>query len=151
MLVGCSVAALGPTLAETFRLRGIERAMVVHSLDGLDEISPSAPTRAWLVERGQVTEREIGPADFGLPAHALQDVHGGDAEENGRTMRRVLDGEPGPMLDFVLMNAAAALYVAGADEDFRSGVERARDAVVSRRARDVLAAYIRLSQAAANE
>jgi anthranilate phosphoribosyltransferase len=150
MLVGCSVAALGPTLAETFRLRGIERAMVVNSLDGLDEISPSAPTRAWLVDAGTMREHELTPADFGLPAHALQDVQGGDAEANAGTMKGVLDGREGPVLDFVLMNAAASLYVAGAVGDYHEGVARAREAIAKGRARDVLESYIRLSRGASD-
>jgi anthranilate phosphoribosyltransferase len=145
MLVGCSVDALGPTLAETFRLRGMERAIVVHSLDGLDEISPSSPTRAWFVEGGQVREREIGPADFGLPAHPLQSVLGGDGAANAATMLALLDGQDGAVMDFVLMNAAAALYVAGRTTTLAEGVPIAREALTSGQARRVLDAYIRLS------
>jgi anthranilate phosphoribosyltransferase len=149
MLVGSSLAALGPTLAETFRLRGMRRAIVVHSLDGLDEISPSGPTRAWFVDDGQVREREIGPADFGLPAHPLELVLGGDAPANAKTMLALLDGQDGPVMDFVLMNAAAALYVAGRTETLAAGVPLAREALSSGRARRVLDAFVALSKEAA--
>jgi anthranilate phosphoribosyltransferase len=150
MLVGCSVASLGPVLAETFRLRGLERAIVVHSNDGLDEISPSTATAAWFVEGGEVSEREIGPADFGLPFHPLATVLGGDAEANAATMRELLDGRKGPVMDFVLMNAAAALYVAGKTPSLEAGVAPAREAILSGKAKGVLDAYVRLSREAAN-
>ena len=149
MLVGSGTATLAPIIAETLALRRLDRAIVVHSLDGLDEISPSGPTRAWFVEGDSLHEREIGPADFGLPAHPLQDVIGGDAAENALAMKTVLAGEAGPITDFVLMNASAALFVAGKTETLGGGVDIARDALVSGRARGVLDAYTRLSQEAA--
>jgi anthranilate phosphoribosyltransferase len=146
MLVGCSVPSLGPVLAEALRLRGLASAMVVHSTDGLDEISPAVATHAWLLEDGVVSDQEIGPADFGLPTHALDTVLGGDAPVNAASMRAVLDGGDGPITDFVLLNAAAALKVAGRVTDYLEGVDCAREAIQSGRARHVLADFIQLSQ-----
>lgn len=150
MLVGSGVASVAPLLAETLRLRGMQRAMVVHSAEGMDEISPAGPTAAWSIEDGHIRQLELLPADFGLPAHALSDVLGGDAAANAGTLRSVLSGEPGPMADFVLMNASAALLVAGATPDLRAGVAEAQDAISSGRAATVLDAYVRLSNEGAS-
>ncbi|MCC7363577.1 MAG: anthranilate phosphoribosyltransferase [Dehalococcoidia bacterium] len=146
MLVGVGAKAFGPLMAETFRLRGMERAMVIHSEDGLDEISPAAPSHAWVLENGRLSERTISPADFGLPGHALDAVVGGDAMHNSGQMNAVLDGAEGPVTDFVLMSASAALYVAGKTSDFREGVAIARESIASGRAREVLDRYVALSQ-----
>ena len=146
MLAGVGTKALGPLMAEAFRLRGMERAMVVHSADGLDEISPSGVTHAWIVAEGVLAERELRPRDFGLPEHPLASVAGGDPMENAGAMQAVLDGAEGPVTDFVLMNAGAALLIAGAASNFVEGVERARHAIASGKARDVLNQYVALTQ-----
>jgi len=148
-LVGVGSKALGPLIAETLALRGVERALVVHSEDGLDEISPAAPTLAWVVGDGAVAERVITPADFGILPSSLEAVAGGDAAANAGDILAILDGAEGPKTDFTIMNAAAALVVAGRAPDFRDGVALARDAVATGRAREVLDAYISLSREAA--
>lgn len=150
MLVGVGAKALGPVMAEAFRLRGLPRALVVHSAEGLDEISPEGVTYGWSVENGAVRELELRPADFGLPSHPVSTVIGGDAIQNSGALLAVLDGHEGPVTDFVLMNAAAALVVAGAAEDYVAGVAIARDSIGSGRAREVLDRYVVLSQEAAN-
>ena len=148
-LVGVGAASLGPLVAQALGLRGVEYALVVHSEDGLDEISPAAPTRAWVVADGAVAERTIAPADFGLPLAPLSAVAGGDAAANAGDILAILDGAEGPKTDFTLMNAAAALVVAGRAADFREGVRLAREAVAAGRAREVLDTYIALSREAA--
>lgn len=145
-LAGVGAAHLAPTMAEAFRLRGMPRAMVVHSADGLDELSPAAPTYAWILEDGHVYERELTPADFDLPVHPLPSVAGGTPQENAGTLVGVLDGAEGPPTDFVLLNAAAALYVAGAASGFREGTDMARESIASGRAREVLDTYIALTR-----
>ncbi|MEO5617182.1 MAG: anthranilate phosphoribosyltransferase [Candidatus Eisenbacteria bacterium] len=150
-LVGVGAAALGPLVAQALALRGMEHAIVVHSDDGLDEISPAGTTHAWIVGEGAVAERELRPSDFDLPEHALERVAGGDAEHNGGLLQAVLDGAEGPVTDFVLMNASAACFVAGLATDFAEGTLRAREAIASGRAREVFDQYIILSQAAASE
>jgi anthranilate phosphoribosyltransferase len=102
-----------------------------------------------VVEAGRVTEREIAPADFGLPTHPLTAVAGGDAQANAATMRSLLAGEPGPVRDFVLMNAGAALFAAGAAPDLAAGAAAAAVSIDSGKAKQVLERYVALSQAAA--
>jgi anthranilate phosphoribosyltransferase len=146
MLVGVGAKALAPLVAETFALRGMKRTIVVHSADGLDEISPVGVTHAWYVADGRVTERDLCPEDFGLPRHPLESVVGGDPEHNAGELLAVLDGREGPVTDFVLMTASAALYVAGKTDDLVTGVTIARDAIASGRAREVLDRYVAMSQ-----
>ncbi len=148
-LVGVGARALGPLVAEALALRGVEAALVVHSEDGLDEISPAAPTLAWVVGDGAVAERVITPADFGILPSSLEAVAGGDAPTNAGHILAILDGAEGPRTDFTVINAAAALVVAGRAADFREGTALARDAIASGRAREVLDAYIQLSREAA--
>lgn len=150
-LVGVGNRALGPLVAQALALRGIERGLIVHSEDGLDEISPAAPTHAWVVGDGAVAERDLSPEDFGLPRHALADVAGGDAQQNAGDILAILDGGEGAKTDFVVMNAAAALWVAGRTEDFAGGVALAREAIASGRAREVLDLYVALSKEPADE
>ncbi len=144
-LVGVGTRALGPLVAQALALRGLDRALVVHSDDGLDEISPAATTHAWVVGDGAVAERDLSPDDFGLPPHSLAEVAGGDAQQNAGDIRAILDGAEGAKTDFVVMNAAAALWVAGRADDLAAGVPLAREAIGSGRAREVLNHYVRLS------
>lgn len=144
-LAGVGAASLGPLMAQAFALRGMQRAMVVHSSDGLDEISPAAPTQTWIVEDGSLTEREIAPADFGLDVHSLAAVAGGDPATNAATLRTILGGSGGPVADFVAMNAAAACYVAGTATDLRQGADIAWEAIASGRALHTLDRYIALT------
>ena len=143
MLVGVSLKTFGPLLAETFRLRGV-RALVVHSAEGLDEISPAGPTFGWTVD-GTVREVELTPGEFGLPVHPIGAVAGGGPAENAATLRTVLGGAAGPVADFVLANAAAALRLAGKAESLRGGVAIARESIASGRATAVLDRYIALT------
>jgi anthranilate phosphoribosyltransferase len=148
-LVGVGSRALGPLVAEALALRGIERALVVHSDDGLDEISPAAPTHVWVVGDGAVAERVLTPADFGIAPAPLSAVAGGDAAENAGAILAILDGAEGPKTDFTVINAAAALVVAGRATDFRAAADLAREAIASGRAREVLDTYVALSREAA--
>ena len=150
-LVGVGARAIGPVVAEALALRGAGRAIVVHSNDGMDEISPAVSTHAWIVGDGAVTEREISPADFGLAAHPLSAVAGGEAQQNAGDILAILDGHDGPKTEFVLMNAAAALFVAGKTPGLAEGVTLAREAIASGRAREVLDHYVALTQEAGGE
>jgi len=145
-LVGVGARAIGPVVAQALALRGMERAIVVHSNDGLDEISTAGPTHAWIVGEGAVAERDLSPSDFGLGEHPLPAVAGGDAQQNAGDILAVMDGGDGAKTDFVLMNAAASLYVAGKAATFSEGVELAREAIASGRAREVLDHYVALTQ-----
>jgi anthranilate phosphoribosyltransferase len=118
------------TLALVLRELGSERAMVVHG-DGLDEITLHAPTRVAELENGQVRTYTLAPEDAGLSRARLKDLAGGDVRENVAIARRVLEGERGPRRDVVLLNAAAALRVAGRSDDLREGAALAARAIDS--------------------
>src|SRR6185295_9272488 len=85
-----------------------DSALVVRGEDGLDEMTTAAPTRIWMARDGKVEESVLDAVDLGLPRSATGDLRGGDAVFNGAAARRVFAGEPGPIRDAVLLNAAAA-------------------------------------------
>ncbi len=120
-LIGVADARYVERIAQAVRLMGSERNLIVHSDDGLDEISTTCPTTVVEVFAGQGFDLryEVTPEEFGLERVRLADLRGGDAEENAGHIRDVLDGVPGPRLDIVLLNAGAALYIAD-----RRGLDR---------------------------
>ena len=124
-------------------------AWVVHGEDGLDEISPHAPTRVSVVADGSVQERVVTPADFGLAPSAPGALAGGTPEENAVVLRRVLSGEPHPATTAVLLNAAASLALARGIS-LRDAVEQARASVASGAAMRTLAAWSAASLRAAS-
>lgn len=113
---------------------GVERAMVVHSFDGLDEISTTAPTQVTEVRDGQLYSYVINPQDYGFHAAAPDDYLGGTAEQNAEIILKILQGQLGPKRDIVLINAAAALYIAGSVPDLQSGLELAAASIDSGKA-----------------
>ena len=145
-LVGVGAAGLAPLVAGALRLRGLKRAMVVHSADGLDEISPAASTHAWIIEGDTVHERDLTPDDLGVEPHPLASVAGGSPEQNADALRRVLAGEAGPVADFVAINAGAACYVAGLAGDVEEGTRMAREVLASGTAGELAGGYVALTQ-----
>lgn len=126
-------------MAEALRDLGAEAALIVHGSDGLDEITTTGPTfAAELHADGSITEFEITPEDAGLPRAALDDLKGGEPEENAAAVRALLDGAPGAYRDIVVLNAAAALKLAGLAEDLKGGAERAAAAIDDGRAKQAL-------------
>jgi len=117
---------------------GAERAWVVHGAGGLDEISTLGHTKVSELRHGTVNTFYVHPADFGLPLARLEDLAGGSAGDNARTIEGLLDGETGPRRDIVLMNAGAALFVAGAAESMGAGIDLAARSVATGGARGVL-------------
>ncbi|MEW6271340.1 MAG: anthranilate phosphoribosyltransferase [Thermodesulfobacteriota bacterium] len=117
---------------------GTEHALVVHSRDGLDEISLGAPTDALELRDGAPVERVLTAADFGLAAVPVEELRAETAAHSAEAVRALLEGRPGPITDVVLANAAAALYVSGLAATLPEGVAKALDAVRSGAARDVL-------------
>lgn len=122
-LIGVYEPALTHKLAEALAMLGVKRAMVVHGLDGLDEISTIAPTQVTEVN-GQVTKTYIiDPAAYGFAGGSLYDYHGGTPEENGKIILDIFQGKrSGPKRDIVLLNAAAALVVAEKAESIKEGL-----------------------------
>ena len=126
---------------------GAEHAMVVHSHDGLDELSVSAPTHVCEVRDGVVRSYEMTPAEGGVETHKLEELAGGDVQMNAAIVRSVLEGKSGAAQDVVALNAGAALYVAGSAASVRDGVAMARQAIVSGRALAKLNELIESSKA----
>jgi anthranilate phosphoribosyltransferase len=144
-LVGVPRPELTEVMARALALLGAERAWVVHGADGLDEISTAGYTKVSECRQGAVNTFYIHPADYGVPRTPPASLRGGDAAENGGIARAILDGAPGAPRDIVLLNAAAALLVAGAAPTMRDGLGMAAAAIDSGRAREVLGRMIALS------
>lgn len=130
-LLGIYDAGKTEVIAEVLNRLGSKRAMVVSSLDGLDEISISAPTRVSELKDGKVHTFELQPPDLGLQIHRLDQVLGGDAQVNADIIRRILNGERGAYRDVVLANAGACIYVSGVAVSLTDGVARAAEAIDS--------------------
>jgi len=124
---------------------GAEHALVVHSHDGLDEISVSAPTYVCEVRDGGVRAYDLTPGEVGVTQHPIDDVAGGDAKMNAEIARAVLEGEGGARRDIVIANAGAALYVGGLVPTIREGVEMAWQAIASSAAKQKLQELIDVS------
>lgn len=137
-LIGVYSRSLTGRLAEVLRTLKSERAFVVHGLDGLDEITTTGPTRVSELNDGAVTTYEIRPEDLGIQRSTPGDLAGGNVETNASILRRVLNGEPGPRRDIVVLNAAAAIVAGGAADDLQAGIELAGETVDSGRAMDKL-------------
>jgi anthranilate phosphoribosyltransferase len=130
-----AVAGLGETLARVLDLLGAEHAVIVHGQDGLDEISVCAPTMIHEARSGQLQSYVIEPEQFGLRRWTTDALRGGTVEANVRLAQGVLDGERGPSRDVVLLNAGAALYLAGLADSIQDGLERVADELDSGRAK----------------
>lgn len=144
-IVGVPRPELTELLARSLLLLGSERAWVVHGADGLDEISTTGYTKVSECRDGAVNTFYVHPSDFGVPKAAGKDLAGGDAPENAAIIRRVLDGEQGPARDIVLLNAGAALFVAGRAASIADGIVLAALAIDDGRARATLDAMSRAS------
>jgi anthranilate phosphoribosyltransferase len=148
-LIGISDRHFQETIAEALVVLGCERALVVSADDGLDELSISGPTRIVEVRDGGTEEWFADPEQVGVAVGSLDEIAGGDPEENAAVARRVLDGEPGPAFEVVALNAGAAILAGGGADDLADGVERAREAIAGGAARDVLERLVKLSSALA--
>ena len=149
--VGCADLRMAPVMASVFAARG-NSVLLVRGEDGLDEFTTTAPTRVWAVADGTVTEQVVDAVDLGLPRSQPGDLRGADAAFNAGVAQRVLAGEPGPVRDAVLLNAAAALAAhSGFGTDvpgaLKAGLERAAAAVDSGAASAALERWIGLAQA----
>ena len=133
-------------MADTLLALGSEAAWLVHGSDGTDELSISGVSWVCALAGGEVTEMEVHPEDAGLPAHPFEEIVGGTPEENAKAFNALLDGAPSAYRDAVLLNAAAALLVAGKAPDLRAGAQLARESIDSGAARAKIAAVAIVSQ-----
>ena len=147
-LIGLYSGELVGVIAHVLKNLGSIRAMVVHGLEGLDEISLSGPTQVAELRDGEVTEYRIEPEQLGLKRCALADLHGGSADQSAAIVRGILQGNQGPARDVVLLNSGAALYVSGRADSVKNGMGLAAKSIDSGRARDKLEQLVRMTNAA---
>jgi anthranilate phosphoribosyltransferase len=133
-LLGVYDAALCRPLAEVLHSLGSKHALVVHSQDGLDELSVAAPTHVVELHHGTLTEYTVTPEDVGLSRHPLDQLVVANAQESLALIERVLSGEEGAAADMVAFNAGAALYAADITESLAAGVALAKETLASGRA-----------------
>ncbi|MBE0579244.1 anthranilate phosphoribosyltransferase [Devosia sp.] len=133
-----------PVAAALLANRAI-KAWVVHGSDGLDEITTTGPTHVAQIEGGSLTTFEITPEQYGLPRATLDDLRGGEPADNALAMTRLLDGAPSAYRDIVLLNSAAALFVADRVDTIEAGIAMARDALDSGKAKQTLARLVAVS------
>ena len=148
-LIGVFASGYVRPMAEALGELGADRALVVHGLDGLDEITVTGPTLVAEVSGGEVSEYEISPEDLGLSRHAPDGLLGGDARTNARILRDIFAGEErGAARDVVLANAGAAIYVAGEAESLREGVRFAEESISTGSATEALEIFVRATRRA---
>ncbi|MEW6034357.1 MAG: anthranilate phosphoribosyltransferase [Chloroflexota bacterium] len=145
-LIGVYSPHLTDLLARVLLRLGASRAMVVHGDSGLDELSVTGPSRVTRLDGGEITTDYLDPQGLGLPSATLEELRGGTAEENAKLTLAVLKGERGPRRDVVLLNAAAALVMAGRAADFAEGMAVAAESIDSVRAFKVLGDLARFTQ-----
>ena len=144
-LVGVFARRWVEPIAQVLGNLGAEKAWVVHGADGLDELTLTGPSHVAELDEGRVQSFEVSPEDAGLERRGAADLKGGTPEENAEAMLDILSGKPGPLRDFVLYNAAAALIVAGRIVDLRSGVAEASEAIDSGSAATALAKLVAIT------
>jgi anthranilate phosphoribosyltransferase len=108
-VLGVASAELGAKMVLVLKRLGTKRALVVHGLNGMDEITVAGKSRVWELSDGQITEYDISPKDFGIAEANIETLLGGTPEENARVLRAVLEGEKSPRRDAVILNAAAGI------------------------------------------
>lgn len=148
--IGCGDARMAPVMAQVFADRGAD-VLLFRGDDGLDELTTTTTSTVWVVRDGSVTEGTLDPRDLGLAPAAADALRGGEVEHNVAVARRVFDGESGPVADAVALNAAAALAAhAGLTgdlvADLAAGLDRARSAMESGAAGELVERWVTVSQ-----
>jgi anthranilate phosphoribosyltransferase len=152
IVLGVASQELGEKMAQVFKRLGSKYAMVVHSLNGMDEISLAGQSFIWELRDGKITEYQVSPEDFGLAAAGAETLAGGTPQENAAILRTVLEGEKGPRRDAVVVNAAAGIAISQLIKhpsglpSLKEGVGIAQEAIDSGRALDKLEKLITLSR-----
>jgi anthranilate phosphoribosyltransferase len=130
-LIGAPSPEAAELMAHALAALGTDRTFIVHGFDGLDEVSTTEPTMVFEIRGPEVVKQLWEPRDFGVPRASLADLAGGDPAENCAIARRILHGERGAHRDIVLVNAAAALLVAGRTADLREAMKIAAESIDS--------------------
>jgi anthranilate phosphoribosyltransferase len=149
--VGVADPRMAELMAGVFASRG-NYGLVFHGGDGLDELTTTTRSTVWVYADGEVEQAELEPLNLGVPRASLQDLVGGDPVANAHAVRELVAGQPGPIRDIVVLNAAAALVAyakpgsARLEEDFATELDRAREAIDSGAARTKLKEWIEATQ-----
>ena len=146
-VVGVYALDMVEKLAEALSMLGLRRALVVHGLDGLDEITITGPTRVAEARDGTVRSYEVDPEEFGIKRATLADISGGDAVQNAAIVREVLSGKKSPRRDVVILNSAAALVAAGRADHLADGIPVAELSIDSGAAAAKLEVLVRVTSA----
>jgi len=133
-------------IASVLRDLGCLHAFVVHGEDGLDEITLTGKTDVCELIGGEIREYTLDPVDLGLPLCTMEDLRGGTPEENARILEGILNGDPGPCREIVVLNAAAAIVAAEKAPSLDEGLKLARESIDSGAARSKLEHLVRISQ-----
>jgi anthranilate phosphoribosyltransferase len=146
-VIGVPSKELGEKIASVLHRLGTKHSLVVHGVDGMDEISIGGRSLVWDVNQHRVSPPyEVSPEDFGFEKASMAEIRGGTAEQNAAILRDILSGEAGPRRNVVVMNAAAALVAGNQESDLREGAQIAKETIDSGRALIKLAELIKLSQ-----
>ncbi len=149
-VVGVYAASLVDKLAQALSMLGLKRALVVHGMDGLDEITITGPTRIAEVRDGAVRTYEVVPEEFGMQRASLEEISGGDAGENAAIIRDVLGGKKSARRDIVVLNTAAALVAASKADHIGDALPLAMRSIDSGSAQKKLDALVRFTQDSAS-
>ena len=144
-LVGVADAKLLMPVAQALKALGIRHGMVVHGLDGLDEVTTTHDTQVLEVLGGTMESLHLRPEDFGLSRATLDDLRGGEAQENARIAQEVLSGKTSRKREIVALNAGCAIYVANQAHSIQEGMAKAEAALESGRALALLERVVELS------
>jgi anthranilate phosphoribosyltransferase len=143
--LGVADGAMAAKMADVLLRLGVERAIVFHAADGMDELSVASPSFVIEID-GTRKEYELDPADLGLARAPIESLRGGGPDENAAVARELLEGAKGPRRDVVLLNASAALRAAGLAKDWKEGIGLAAEAIDKGRAGQVLQRWVTISQ-----
>ena len=142
--LGVADAKIATKMADVLMRLGVERAIVFHASDGMDELSMASPSHVIEID-GHRKEYDLEPADLGLQRAPLEAMRGGGPDDNARIAREVLEGQKGARRDVVLLNSSAALRAAGIARDWKEGLGLAAEAIDSGRAGEILERWARVS------
>ena len=128
-VLGVSDPSIGVKMANVLKSFNIEHALIVHGLEGLDEISVCGPTQIWEVTKEGIKDYQVTPEEFGMKRYDIKDLLGGGINDNVNMFREIIQGN-GSAVDFVVLNAASVLYVGNKVESISEGVNLARELIV---------------------
>lgn len=145
MVVGVYDPDITEKVAVVLSRLGVERAFVVSGKDHMDELTTTDATVVSEIKDGKVTTYEVTPEEFSIQRVTLEDLQGGDGTENAKITKRILDGEKGAKRDIVVLNAGAAIYIAGKADSIGEGIRLAEESIDSGKANEVLQKLVEMS------